>query len=157
MISEALFHKGWYMGIEDIPALYYWTGYTWHPLTDEIAAQLLEEDQDVPLVSVGDILICYLQYLPGLLEWSEHWDLFVQFDIWEASDKGWSVEDIERGLQEIADHVNSGNPIIAAGDPWDHEDINDSGSKYIRLRLPHLLPNILSKSLEIEYPLGLTA
>ena len=156
MIELARIVKGWYLGIRDIGREYYADGDRWLPLTDEVRNQERWEEDIMHVCCGYDILMNYLQYVPGFDSSSHYGDLYVEFDLNGVVAAGWSENQLTECLQFIANHVNNGKAVVAQCSVYVCKSIDFRNVEHTRPSFGALIPPEGMKTLEIEHPVGLT-
>jgi len=156
MIELSQVKKSWHLGIEDIFGEYYWDGDAWVILTDEIEYDDRWIEETLHKCAASDLIQNLIQYLPGAGDACDYGDFWIEFDLNDVEEAGWTEDELTSALQAIADLINSGCEIYADDEPFQYESTDSWGSKYTYWRYPALLPVANEKYLEIEYPTELT-
>ncbi len=111
------------------------------------------EDNKYDIASTRDMLECWLNFLPGVLEWNDYYDFSVTFDMDEVKRVGWNERQLIYVLEDMSSRVKM-HRVIHADPPWQESGTDSWGDRRQYYRYPAIEP--LGGMLEKEYPSDLT-
>ena len=111
------------------------------------------EDYRYGTASTTDILVCWLQYLPGFNCWDDYGDVWITFNMTNVEEAGWSEQHLRDILRDMASAVKM-RQVLHAEEPYLYETTDAYGGPLRYYRHPAI--ESLSGMLDKDYPSDLT-
>jgi hypothetical protein len=142
--------KTFNLGVEDqLRDLWAFRNGKWRQLKPNYQDEPWFEDYQYGMAETKDMLECWLQYLPGCVDWDDYGDFSVTFDMGDVGEAGWGVHRLRDVLGDMSQFVKM-RRVIHGDPPWLTYSTDAYGHRYNYYR--HSAIDPLEGMLHVDFP-----